>query len=225
MKRLLLLLTLAFVASACESLDPKAQTVTACKEILVPSLLDIESYRERSEYEIVQSEKDNPIVYGWEWNSRNSMGGYTQPNTQLCYREKEGNIVTQNFEVDDIDGIEVFLRVTSPKLQKKEQDRLALIAEEKRESEVVRQQKLDDAKRKAEKARQRKIDAKREVAETEGLVSYCKKLNGAKPNFLGIGGLKWRTENEKIIHNACISGDYNFNAITTWRTIKSIVNR
>lgn len=234
MKRLLLLLTLALVASACESLDPKAQTVRACKEILVPSLLDIESYRERSEYEIVQSEKDNPIVYGWEWNSRNSMGGYTQPNTQLCYREKEGNIVTQNFEIDDLDGMEVFLRVTSPKLQKKEQDRLALIAEEEQNAKAARQQEVAARRLREEQARQNQLEAARraeagrravEQANSASLINYCKKLNGNRPNFQGISELKWPTDNEDTIYNACSTGKYNNTAITTWRTIRNIINR
>ena len=119
MKRLLLLVPLMAAVSSCGLLSHKEQTVKACKDILVPSLLDIDSYRERSDYKTIQSEKDNPVVYGWEWNSRNSMGGYTQPNLQLCYRDKDGEIITQNFELDDDIGIEAFLRATNPTLQKK----------------------------------------------------------------------------------------------------------
>ena len=139
MKRLLLLLPLLLAASACNSLSQKEQTVKACKDILVPSLLDIDSYRERSDYKTIQSEKDNPVVYGWEWNSRNSMGGYTQPNLQLCYRDKDGEIITQNFELDDDIGIEVFLRATNPTLQKKVQERVAKekAAEEDRKRQIT----------------------------------------------------------------------------------------
>ena len=71
------------------------------------------------------------------------MGGYTQPNFQLCYRSKDGEIITQNFELDDDSAIETFLRDTSPSLQKKEEERIAkenaVIEEKRREEKASRQ--------------------------------------------------------------------------------------
>lgn len=186
MKRLLLILPLVMAVSACESFSPKAQTVKACKEILVPSLLDIGSYRERSEYKIIQSEKDNPVVYGWEWNSKNSMGGYTQPNLQLCYRNKDGEIVTQNFELDDDIGIEVFLRETSPVLQKKEKKGLPRrkADEAKKRAEEAEQRRLSEIKRIQEKQiTEAKTEAERVRKHSNSLESYCNSLNGKSLTF------------------------------------------
>ena len=76
------------------------------------------------------------------------MGGYTQPNFQLCYRSTYGEIVTQNFELDDAIGIEAFLRETNPALQKKEEKRLAKKKAAKEENEM----KIAEAQRKANEA-------------------------------------------------------------------------
>ena len=246
MKRLLLFLPLVMAVSACDSFSQKAQTIKECKEILIPSLLDIESYRERSEYRIIQSEKDNPVVYGWEWNSRNSMGGYTQPNLQLCYRDADEEIITQSFEFDDDAGIEAFLRETSPSLQKKEEERLAMektareeerrqVANAKRKADEART-KADEAKKRAEEAEQRrreeikriqekriaeaKPEAERVRKHSNSLESYCNSLNGKKPNFLGLTDLKQPAVTEDVIHKACTSGNWDYWTLNVWNQVQ-----
>ena len=191
MKRLLLLLPLAIFVSSCNAFDQKAQTVKACRDILVPTLLDIESYRERSEPDIYQQEPDNPVVYGWRWNSRNTMGGYTQPNQQLCYRDNDGEIVTASFGLEDINGIEKFLRPTSPRLQKKESDRLAEVAKRRQEYEAQKQKEAEarnKARREAE-ARANAAAAREAAIEAKHRREFFKlyqraKEEIAKPNFI-----------------------------------------
>ena len=237
MKRLLLLVPLKAAVSSCGLLSHKEQTVKACKDILVPSLLDIDSYRERSDYKTIQSEKDNPVVYGWEWNSRNSMGGYTQPNLQLCYRDKDGEIITQNFELDDDIGIEVFLRATNPTLQKKEQVRVA----KEKAAEEDRKRQIAEAEKKAEEAAQRRLEAARraqaarqaeeqekrrreeELVRTakSSLKSYCNSLNGRRPNYQDLD-LMYPTTSEDMIHEACLSGNYDYFALNMWKQIRQL---
>ena len=245
MKRLLLLVPLMATVSSCGLLSHKEQTVKACKDILVPSLLDIDSYRERSDYKTIQSEKDNPVVYGWEWNSKNSMGGYTQPNLQLCYRDKDGEIITQNFELDDDIGIEVFLRATNPTLQKKEQQRIAKeqerVAKEKA-AEEDRKRQIAEAEKKAEEAAQRRLEAARraqaarQAEEQEkrrreeewvrtaksSLKSYCNSLNGRRPNYKDFD-LMYPTTSEDMIHEACLSGNYDYFALNMWKQIRQLI--
>ena len=238
MKRLLLLVPLMAAVSSCGLLSHKEQTVKACKDILVPSLLDIDSYRERSDYKTIQSEKDNPVVYGWEWNSRNSMGGYTQPNLQLCYRDKDGEIITQNFELDDDIGIEVFLRATNPTLQKKEQERFA----KEKAAEEDRKRQIAEAEKKAEEAAQRRLEAARraqaarqaeeqekrrreeELVRTakSSLKSYCNSLNGRRPNYKDFD-LMYPTTSEDMIHEACLSGNYDYFALNMWKQIRQLI--
>ena len=186
------------------------------------------------------------MVYGWEWNSRNSMGGYTQPNFQLCYRSKDGEIITQNFELDDDSAIETFLRDTSPSLQKKEEERIAkenAVIEEKRRQAANAKRKADEARRKADEAKKRAIEAEqRRLAEikriqekrkaeakpeaerarrhSNSLESYCNSLDGKKPNFLGLTDLKQPTVSEDIIHKACTSGNWDYWTLNVWNQIQ-----
>ena len=226
MKRLLLLVPLMAAVSSCGLLSHKEQTVKACKDILVPSLLDIDSYRERSDYKTIQSEKDNPVVYGWEWNSRNSMGGYTQPNLQLCYRDKDGEIITQNFELDDDIGIEVFLRATNPTLQKKEQQRIAK-EQERVAKEKAAEEDRKKAARRAQAARQAERQEKRRREEElvraakSSLKSYCNSLNGRRPNYQNFD-LMYPTTSEDMIHEACLSGNYDYFALNMWKQIREL---
>ena len=227
MKRLLLLVPLMAAVSSCGLLSHKEQTVKACKDILVPSLLDIDSYRERSDYKTIQSEKDNPVVYGWEWNSRNSMGGYTQPNLQLCYRDKDGEIITQNFELDDDIGIEVFLRATNPTLQKKEQQRIAK-EQERVAKEKAAEEDRKKAARRAQAARQAERQEKRRREEElvraakSSLKSYCNSLNGRRPNYQNFD-LMYPTTSEDMIHEACLSGNYDYFALNMWKQIRQLI--
>ena len=117
-------------------LTPGGRTIQACRENLISNLKDRESYRQDSDPKVIQEEPDQPKVWGWYYNAKNSMGGYGDGSEVLCYQEESGRVIQQSFGVDDAEERRLFLAVTSPKIQKEIADKKAAAEKAKAEREA-----------------------------------------------------------------------------------------
>ena len=117
-------------------LTPGGKTIKACRENLISNLKDRESYRQDSDPKVIQEEPDQPKVWGWYYNAKNSMGGYGDGSEVLCYQEESGRIIQKSFGVDDPRGRRMFLSLTSPKIQKEIADEVIAAAKAKADQEA-----------------------------------------------------------------------------------------
>ena len=136
------LITSALVAG-CGTLTPGGGIVKACRENLISNLNDPESYREDSKPKEIQAEPDQPKVWSWYFNAKNTMGGYGEGKELLCYQEDSGRIIQETFGSDEPEARRNFLALTSPKIR----DQIA-----KEEAEAERKRSEAKAKREAETA-------------------------------------------------------------------------
>ena len=136
------LITSALVAG-CGTLAPGGGTVKACRENLISNLNDPESYREDSKPKEIQAEPDQPKVWSWYFNAKNTMGGYGEGKELLCYQEDSGRIIQETFGSDEPEARRNFLALTSPKIR----DQIA-----KEEAEAERKRAEAKAKRETETA-------------------------------------------------------------------------
>ena len=131
-------------------LTPGGKTIKACRENLISNLKDRESYRQDSDPKVIQEEPDQPKVWGWYYNAKNSMGGYGDGSEVLCYQEKSGRIIQKSFGVDDQRGRRMFLSLTSPKIQKEIADEV--IAAAKAKADQKAKEAASAARRRAQNA-------------------------------------------------------------------------
>jgi len=117
-------------------LTPGGRTIKACRENLISNLKDRDSYRQDSNPKVIQEEPDQPKVWGWYYNAKNSMGGYGDGREILCYQEQSGRVIHQSFGIDDAGGRRLFLAATSPKIKKEIAEKAAAEAKAKAESDA-----------------------------------------------------------------------------------------
>ena len=176
-----ILLASALLASGCEMLTPGGRTIKACRENLISNLKDRESYRQDSDPKVIQEEPGQPKVWGWYYNAKNSMGGYGDGSEVLCYQEESGRVVQQSFGVDDAEKRQLFLAVTSPKIQKEIDDKAAAKAKAKAD------QRAADAKAKAQREANAATNAARERRiynrNYDELVAFCRAKSTPDPTL------------------------------------------
>ena len=144
------LVATALLTTGCEMLTPGGKTIKACRENLISNLKDRESYRQDSDPKVIQEEPDQPKVWGWYYNAKNSMGGYGDGSEVLCYQEESGRIIQKSFGVDDPRGRRMFLSLTSPKIQKEIADEVIAAAKAKADQEA--KEAASAARRRAQNA-------------------------------------------------------------------------
>jgi hypothetical protein len=130
------LIASALLTTGCEVLTPGGKTIKACRENLISNLKDRESYRQDSDPKVIQEEPDQPKVWGWYYNAKNSMGGYGDGSVVLCYQEESGRVIQQSFDVDDAEKRRLFLAATSPQIKKEIAEKAAAAEKAKAESEA-----------------------------------------------------------------------------------------
>lgn len=112
-----LITALLLATQGCALLEGEASTINSCRKSLKSALNDPDSYREATKPTKAQEYPGNPPVFGWQFNAKNSFGGYGEPLTVLCYKPRGEEVVIATFKSDESKDKRNFLAITNPKIR------------------------------------------------------------------------------------------------------------